>query len=174
MTEYRTRQLLLSLTAAAALFAAAFLIFQPGLPAPRAEQQPSDARLGPAKPLREKSDDPDAGPMVVSSDIFSATRLAPRERYNPSAGDAPQQPTTGFVAPESLEPPPRLSGVMNGPGGAAALMQMDSSGSSGRLYHAGDRIGGYRLVKIDDSSVIVSGPRGRVRIRVSSTDTPRR
>lgn len=55
---------------------------------------------------------------------------------------------------------------MLGPGGASALMQADSAGASGRLVREGDRLGPYRIVKISGSSVIVSGPAGRVELKI--------
>ena len=175
MTEHRARVILLATTVIGLVGAALFFLSDPPLPPPREVAAARDSTSPGGKIATPDSAEQDAGPMVVASDIFSATRAAPTQRYNPNAGDAESQPVgAGSVSPYSYEALPRLSGVVRGPAGTLALMQPDSEGASGRLYRTGDRIGGYRVVRIDDSSVVVAGQRGRVRIRVNSPDSSRR
>jgi len=172
VTEHSARSSLLVLVIAALVGAVVLAAREPALPAANEALAERDSSGTVRRAPLPDTLDPDAAALIVEADIFSPTRAAPRERYNPSAGDAvPQQGSSAYASPEMSGPLPRLSGVMKGPAGAVALMQADSAGASGRLYRAGDRIGGYRLVQIDDSSVIVTGPRGRVRIRVSSPQT---
>lgn len=175
MTEHRVRVVLLSVTAIGLLGAVLFFVSDPPLPIPREIPVVRDS-AGPRGGIpAPDSTEQDAGPATVASDIFSATRAAPTHRYNPIAGDAVSPPGgAGSVSPYAYEPLPHLSGVVRSPSGTLALMQPDSEGASGRLYKTGDRIGGYRVVRIDDSSVVIAGQQGRVKIRVNSPDTSRR
>ena len=105
---------------------------------------------------------------VIASNIFSPSRVPPRSRYSPATGSGEEPAGAGGVPSASLLTPPplRVFGTMTGPGGATALMVTDSAGASGRLYREGDRIGGYRVVRITGSSVVVSGPAGRVELKI--------
>ncbi|MDQ6717186.1 MAG: hypothetical protein M3Z17_02430 [Gemmatimonadota bacterium] len=175
MIEHRARVLLLAVTAAGISAAALLLFSDPPFPQPRHTPPASDSVANLGRIEAAGTADQDAGPTVVGSDIFSATRAAPGQRYNPTAGGSESQVgAAASVSPYGPEPLPHLSGVLRSPTGALALMQADSAGSVGRMYRTGDRIGGYRVVRIDDSSVVVAGPRGRTRIRVNPPDTSRR
>ena len=60
---------------------------------------------------------------IVSANIFSASRKAPRTRYRPFAAEV--EPGDAFMEPAPPVPEgeavPQLSGIMVGPGGASAL-----------------------------------------------------
>ncbi|MEO5904050.1 MAG: hypothetical protein ABIQ55_08575 [Gemmatimonadaceae bacterium] len=113
--------------------------------------------------------------VIVSSNIFSATRAAPPVRYTPpiaGATSAGVSSTQDEVVTLSA-PPPRVFGTMTGPNGATALIQPDSAGSSSRLYREGERVGAFRIEKILTGSVIVRGPSGRVELKVEQGEDRR-
>lgn len=114
---------------------------------------------------------------IVSSNIFTASRVAPDKRYTPpgaggSSVDPTSEPMQGELA-TPLTPPPRVYGTMTGPDGATALIQPDTTGASSRLYREGDRVGVFRIEKILTASVIVRGPSGRQELKVEQREDPR-
>ncbi|MEO5580772.1 MAG: hypothetical protein ABIR58_08935 [Gemmatimonadaceae bacterium] len=119
----------------------------------------------------------DAG-VIVSENIFSSTRAAPRVRYTPpGAGDEPESASASESPDAAMiveTPLPQVFGIMMGPGGATALIQSDSAGASGRLYREGDQVGPYRIVRITGGSVIVRGPLGRHELRIQPREEPAR
>ncbi len=179
----RTDRIRLALTASAAVLAViavALWVAEPNLPtgsvAPGIASPRADSAVSAAG-----SDAADAG-AIVNANIFSATRSAPRGRRNP-ARNFPEEysaPATtaepdggGMSSGDIFTPPPRLFGTMVGAGRSTALLQADSAGAAGRLYHEGDRVGNYRLVRILSNSVIVTGPRGRLELPIRTKDTER-
>jgi hypothetical protein len=131
-------------------------------------------RAGDASAPSNSSDDADA---IVAFNMFSASRAAPAARYTPPGAGGPSADASDAsmqnepAAPAA--PPPRVYGTMTGPNGATALIEGDSAGSSSRLYREGDRVGAYRIVKILPSSVVVTGPSGRVSLKVEQREDPR-
>ena len=136
--------------------------------APATSALPSALTRPTAQAASTPSSDSVSISTIIASNIFSPSRAAPRSRYSPATGTEPspagveQVPSASLVSP----PPLHVFGTMMGPGGATALMVTDSAGASGRLYREGDKIGGYRIVRITGSSVIVTGPSGRVELRI--------
>lgn len=112
--------------------------------------------------------------IIVSENIFSSTRAAPRVRYTPpGAGDAAGVASMDDPVPTEMiieAPLPQVFGTMTGPGGATALIQPDSAGASGRLYREGEKVGEYRIIQITSGSVVVRGPGGRHELKVQSRD----
>lgn len=120
-----------------------------------------------ASPTHSPSASSDAG-VIVSSNMFSATRAAPSVRYTPP-GAGGVSADVSFMPDEVVAiaaPPPRVFGTMTGSNGATALIQPDSAGSSSRLYREGERVGAFRIEKILANSVIVRGPSGRMELKV--------
>ena len=114
---------------------------------------------------------------IVAFNMFSASRAAPAARYTPpGAGgmstDGSEASTRNEPAVQAA-PPPRVYGTMTGSNGATALIEADSAGSSSRLYREGDRVGVYRIVKILPSSVVLTGPSGRIALKVERREDPR-
>jgi hypothetical protein len=114
---------------------------------------------------------------IVANNMFSASRAAPAARYTPQgAGGMAADASDGSMQAEPAAPaapPPRVYGTMTGPNGATALIEGDSAGSSSRLYREGDRVGAYRIVKILPGSVVVTGPSGRIALKVEQREAPR-
>jgi hypothetical protein len=109
--------------------------------------------------------------VIVQGNIFSPTRSAPRTRYSPngdgdvedSAATTEMTATTPDAASSGV---PALFGTMIGPEGAQALLQLDAAQTEPRLYRVNERAGGYRVVRIEEREVTLSGPRGRVVLRL--------
>lgn len=66
----------------------------------------------------------------------------------------------------SDEAVPHLFGTVIGPGGATALMRLDPAVPGAQIYREGDRAGIYRVVRISEQSVILSGPGGQIVLRL--------
>jgi hypothetical protein len=116
---------------------------------------------------------PDAGrhaapqEAIARSNIFSATRSAPRVRYRPPGSAAePQGVAEDAAGAAGAGRVPRLYGILPDASGAAALMGLDPAAPGAQLYRDGDHGGRYRVERIGDQSVILSGPSGRVELRL--------
>lgn len=111
---------------------------------------------------------------IILYNLFSPSRTAPSRRYPgsavedrgqmPDANDAGMSPAAGFS--------PVLIGtaVSERPGETRALLQMIASDPTPRLYAVGDRAGGYSVVSIDARAVVLTGPRGRVVLRLPENE----
>jgi hypothetical protein len=67
---------------------------------------------------------------------------------------------------------PELIGTMvsEKPVDTRALLRLLASDPTPRLYAVGDKAGGYSVVSIDARSVVLSGPRGRVVLRLPENE----
>ena len=111
---------------------------------------------------------------IILYNLFTPSRTAPTRRYaGPNVAAAggmtdvngePSSPAAGFM--------PVLIGtaVSERPGETRALLQLIASDPTPRLYGVGDRAGGYSVVSIDARSVVVTGPRGRVVLRLPENE----
>ncbi|MBA3760867.1 MAG: hypothetical protein H0X07_10075, partial [Gemmatimonadales bacterium] len=100
---------------------------------------------------------PAIGAAIVSANVFSASRSAPRVRYVPPD-----------LAPSSPEPvstqqrPPvrrlRLFGTVVGPSGTAALIDADPAVRGAEIYQVGDVVDDQRIVAVSESTVVLQGP----------------
>jgi hypothetical protein len=118
---------------------------------------------------------------VVSGNVFSATRRAPRTRFvvpgqeaaapaNVMAGT--MEPTAGDSLAGGTEVYPRLSGIVGASGERRALLQLNAADGAPRLYRVGDVHAGYRVVRIDPASVVLSSRTGTRTVRLSPRVTP--
>ena len=150
---------------------AAWALFWPrGLPedeiAPEVAAAAAAPGAGPPRP------DPAAVEAIHAGNIFSRTRAAPSTRYNPVEADADRYApavTESVVteAPADEESMvPRLFGIVAGPGGASALLRLDPAVPEAQLYREGERGGLYRVVKINEQSVVLSGSGGPIVLRL--------
>jgi hypothetical protein len=115
---------------------------------------------------------------IVDANIFSLTREAPRARTVVAAPVDPVQDsaTTGSYGadagvPDSLaqpmsDPVPALYGVVDGPAGRAALVRLDRARKGAQLYRIGEGVGGTRVRSIGADRVELSGPDGRLVLRM--------
>ena len=107
---------------------------------------------------------------IILYNLFAPSRSAPSRRAASSGmasgqaaapgGDVEMQPGMGFQ--------PALVGtaVSDRPGETRALLQLDPADPAPRLYAVGDQAGGYRVVSITAREVVVTGPRGRIVLRL--------
>ena len=112
--------------------------------------------------------DTSAPDAVIAGNIFSPSRAAPARRFNPAEPEpvsAPPEDNADVVVSEE-EAVPRLFGIVIGPAGASALMRLDAASPEAQIYHEGDSGGRYRVVKINERSVILEGPSGRIELRL--------
>jgi hypothetical protein len=110
---------------------------------------------------------------IILYNLFSPSRIAPSRRYAATGGgDQGQVPD----ANESMSPSAGFSPVLMGtavsarPGETRALLQLIASDPTPRLYAVGDRAGGYSVVSIDARAVVLTGPRGRVVLRLPENE----
>lgn len=136
-----------------------------------------------AAPIDRYDDRPVALPPAVPADvqaivdgnIFSPTRTAPAERYDPYGGAAEDaEPMFGEVFEDEAVTDdggvPKLYGTVVGPDGGVALLRLDPALADARPYRVGDRAAGYRVLRIDTSSVVLSGPGGRIVLRLNRSE----
>lgn len=114
---------------------------------------------------------PDAGAVIVSANVFSAARSAPRVRYTPpdleSPAQGPESPSRGPPAQRL-----RLFGTVVGPSGTAALIDADPAVRGAEIYQVGDLLDGRRIVAVSESTVVLEGPAGRVVLRLQPARSP--
>lgn len=136
---------------------------RPGAPS----SKPGD---GPPKTLGEA---PVSGAAIISANVFSASRSAPRVRYLP--------PDLAPAAEDSLSArgtPPvqrlRLFGTVVGPSGTAALIDADPAVRGAEIYGVGDVVDGRRIVAVSESTVVLDGAAGRLVLRMQPAIQPSR
>jgi len=103
---------------------------------------------------------------VIANNVFAASRRAPGRRYSPTQ-DVPTTSSGGGDASMTFEPPvaadlPSLLGTVLDALGDRALMMLPSIDSSARFYRVGERVGAYRVRRIEPGRVVLDGPNGRV------------
>ncbi|MGQ0766877.1 MAG: hypothetical protein ACT4OZ_14610 [Gemmatimonadota bacterium] len=128
--------------------------------------------------------DPSIAEEIAVASIFLHSRTPPSRRYRPP--DVSLEPAGGggggggggsiMEGPMAMPPSmsdslhlageiPRLFGTIVDSSGAKALLHL--SGSSGpRLYTAGESDGGYRVISITPRAAVLSGPAGRITLRL--------
>lgn len=147
-----------------------------GIGAVAAAAWPVDAPPAPMA-VRPATDDaasdrpaPDAD-AVIRTNLFSPTRRAPAAREQLATLDTFPEPTvagdgagmTGsdVAAGFDAQPVPQLLGIVDGPGGARALLRLDADKARAALFGVGDGTNGWRVVAIGGTSVTLDGPSGR-------------
>lgn len=163
MNQAKLELAIRALTGIAIGVAVGALIWRPSVPALELAPTGVDSQsvTGPLS-----ASDPGATQTIVAANIFSASRTAPAARYNPVEPDASRVPDPAPVTED--EGVPRLYGTVVGPGGASALMRLDAGTAGAQLYREGDRGGIYRVEQIDERSVVLSGPEGRIVLRITN------
>ncbi|MGH7472096.1 MAG: hypothetical protein ACRENP_29450 [Longimicrobiales bacterium] len=166
-----------TLRALCALFltaAALAAVWRPAVPS--SEIAPAGLDTLPGKRSPMVSIDPALAQRVVAANIFSSSRSAPRQRYRLHQNESPQfGPSVPSPEPRSRpqgEGVPQLFGTLLGPAGATALMRLDPAIPDAQLYREGDRAGNYLVEKINERSVVLSSPRGRVELRLIQSKGP--
>lgn len=107
---------------------------------------------------------------IILYNLFAPGRNAPVRRYAASAATDDR----AMVDPDSRSPSvgggfrPELIGtvVSERAGETRALLRLLANDPAPRLYGVGDRAGGYSVISIDARAVVLSGPRGRVVLRL--------
>lgn len=103
---------------------------------------------------------------VILFNLFTPSRSAPPGRTNTTASPASPAGEEPAVAESGFRPALIGTAVSDRPGETRALLQLDPADPSPRLYGIGDQAGGYRVVSITAREVVVSGPRGRIVLRL--------
>ena len=107
---------------------------------------------------------------IILYNLFAPSRTAPSRRYSAASGsnpenDTPSPPMGGSFTPEIIG-----TAVSARPGETRALLRLLASDPTPRLYAVGERAGGFTVVSIDARSVVLSGPRGRVVLRLPENE----
>jgi hypothetical protein len=109
---------------------------------------------------------------IILYNLFAPSRTAPSRRY--SVGNAATQDASTDMNAQSTTSSfmPELIGTMvsEKPADTKALLRLLASDPTPRLYAVGDKAGGYSVVSIDARSVVLSGPRGRVVLRLPENE----
>lgn len=138
-----------------------------GRPAAALSSPPGD---GPGKTLGEV---PASEAAIVSTNVFSRSRSAPRVRYVP-----PDLATPASEPDASRRSRPiqrlRLFGTVVGPSGTAALIDADPAVRGAEIYQVGDLVDGQRIVAVSESTVVLQGSAGRAVLRLQPVPQPNR
>ena len=164
----RLELLLRVLTVVYVLIGAVTLSGRPRVP--ETTTAPSGLSAAPAATPGIALHDASVADAIVNANIFSFSRKAPARRYDPLTFDTdvattPQPVVTAPVASDD-DAVPKLYGIVGGPNGAAALLRLDAATPGAQLYRAGERGGAYRVEEIHEQSVVLSGPSGRIVLRL--------
>lgn len=118
---------------------------------------------------------------AVAANVFSASRRAPVSRFvmpgQPSSVSPTMVPSmlpdsTADAATLTGEVFPRLTGIVVMNGERLALLQLSANDGSPRLYRAGEQHGRVRVVRIEATHVLLSGPAGSRVLRLDARATP--
>jgi hypothetical protein len=109
---------------------------------------------------------------IILHNLFAPARTAPSRRYtaNTAGGDAGSDMTPSTPARSGFTPELIGTAVSEKPGEARALLLLLPADPTPRLYAVGDRAGGFTVVSIDARAVVLSGPRGRVVLRLPENE----
>jgi hypothetical protein len=169
----RTELALRTLTALFVVVALFALVWQPAIP-DAVIPPPGRHALGEGPPTSRG--DAAAVSAIVTANIFAASRTAPARRYDPATLDAQNDspPAPDPIATDVMmhgdARVPQLFGIVAGPNGASALLRLDASSDDATLYRVGDRDGGYRVDEINEQSVVLTGPAGRIVLRLNKAE----
>ena len=111
---------------------------------------------------------------IILYNLFSPSRTAPSRRY--AGSNAEDQGSVADANEAAMSSAAGFSPILVGtavserPGETRALLQLIASDPTPRLYAIGDRAGGYSVVSIDARSVVLTGPRGRVVLRLPENE----
>ncbi len=107
---------------------------------------------------------------IILYNLFAPGRTAPARRYAAASAATDDRAMVDPDTPASVGGGfrPELIGtaVSERPGETRALLRLLANDPSPRLYGVGDRAGGYSVISIDARAVVLSGPRGRVVLRL--------
>jgi hypothetical protein len=149
--------------AVAVVLAAAALLWRPSLDAAYADEAAGSLRGDTASQGAAASPER-AGDVarIVANNLFAASRRAPNRRYAPSdpasAPDAADAAAFDVAAADA----PMLLGTVIDALGARALLQSAATDSGARFYTVGERIGTYRVRRVEAGRVTLDGPSGRI------------
>lgn len=134
---------------------------------PRPAMSSSEAPVPSGNAGVPKQELPDVRDALVRTNLFSATRRAPTQRFVVPG----QELATPAIVPEAAAPSSesygvQLFGVLEVVGSRRALLQAGSADSVPRVVQTGDRIGGYRVRRILADRVELSSASGTRIVRL--------
>jgi hypothetical protein len=111
---------------------------------------------------------------IILYNLFAPSRTAPARRYAastaPDDGGARVDPNAASASVGGFTPELIGTAVSERAGETRALLRLLANDPAPRLYGVGDRAGGYSVVSIDARAVVLSGPRGRVVLRLPENE----
>jgi hypothetical protein len=119
----------------------------------------------PQTPLASGSPSARFDETIVRTNLFSATRRAPRVRFV-LPGQEPAMATPMETPVTSASDAPALLGVLTVNGIRSALLSVPGSDSIPRVVRTGERIGGYRVRVIGADRVELSSVSGTRTVRL--------
>lgn len=154
-------------TVAAVVIALAFALLPASSPRGAAGGLVIDS-MAPAVAVAQTVDADSLAEDVILANVFSSTRSAPSRRIPSGAMTAGESGSGAAEESSGRGFRPVLVGtaVSDRAGETRALLQLDPSDPAPRLYAVGDQAGGYRIVSIEAREVVVTGPGGRIVLRL--------
>lgn len=153
--------------AAAALSALAVfaVVWQPSLEA-KLPDEAAGALIGDSVPAFTAAGTArvQAADRIIANNVFATARRAPGRRFAPRAAAANEPAAdAGLVFdPMSAAESPSLLGTVLDALGDRALILAPAVDSSARFYRVGERVGPYRVRRIEAGRVMLDGPSGRI------------
>ncbi len=158
-------------TAAVAAIVAGFALLRP--PSVPDATLPVDGLAAPTLPHAPITHDAAARVQtILQANLFSAARTPPAVRYSPLEPDAENVDAMFFEEPDAdpgaggEDEVPKLYGTVIGPAGPIALLRLDPARPDAQVYREGDRAAGWRVHRINEQSVVLDGPEGRIVLRL--------
>jgi hypothetical protein len=140
-------------------------------PAPLPASQGSTDRATRSRPVPQQGAREVAGAdgAIVSGNIFSVSRSAPRVRYSP-----PDLAPTGEPRRRVLRPAAAGLKLFGTVSGTAALIDANPAVPGAEIYQVGEKVRGKRVVAVTESTVVLDGPGGRTVLRLQPAQQPTR
>jgi hypothetical protein len=168
MTAARSERLTRAAWIAAAALAALAVfgvVWQPALEA-KLPDEAAGALIGDSVPAFNAAGNArmQAADRIIANNVFAATRRAPGRRFSPRAAAANEPAAdAGLVFdPTYATEAPSLLGTVLDALGDRALILAPAVDSSARFYRVGERVGPYRVRRIEARRVMLDGPTGRI------------
>lgn len=110
---------------------------------------------------------------IILYDAFARSRTPPDRRYAGPGTEVDADAGPSVPAATATEAPILLGTVVSDrAAGSMAMLQAGATDRAPRLYAVGERVGSYRVESVEARSVVLTGPRGRVVLRLPQEERP--
>lgn len=167
MSASRGVRVLETTAALLSVLGVALLVWPVGRVSPSAAAANSATVSAPNATSRSSAEGDALAEQIVNTNLFSATRRAPRERFVLPGTTTMPDPSTYLLPPGTvMDAGPVLYGIVTVDGTRRALLQLHPD-SAPRVAAVGQRLAGYRVRAIGADRVELSSSSGSRVVRLS-------